>query len=217
MKTTAALLSLPALALAASISPRQDEGDNFPIKITAGKVIGNPNGCPAGSFGFGNFNFGAGAQSTFDKYAVYSNLQGVQRELSCDFELTLDFPLGCWAGTLEMIYHGDIGVEQPGLFGNFHADYTLEKATTGPNPADLRLTHDEYPKETNYTRFHAIDIGAEACNANEREFKFRTNSRIFLNAPGPDDVGYFSVFDAHVQVRNAVRVPCKRANCPAAL
>ncbi|KAK4209968.1 hypothetical protein QBC37DRAFT_449326 [Rhypophila decipiens] len=195
------LFTLPALALAAvaSLDPRQSSRR---IRVVGAKRLGG-NGCPPGWFLFKpneeDPNATPAGTLAFGQYVASVGPQdpSANREKTCEFEVTFEFPLGCTSGTILVQPRGDVTL-QPGTQAVFTSQNDISPGTLGPNPPDIRFTEDRPGFVENYL----IPV-RENVLENQRNVTFTARTRIFVVQPGPIEESSFAVDSLDLSVLGA--------------
>ncbi|KAK3369892.1 hypothetical protein B0H63DRAFT_551803 [Podospora didyma] len=184
MKFTTALALLPAAALANPLATRQVERAKF-----TGNFRSQGTGCPPGSVtvtfsGEGTFaNEFATAFLSANTVQVGPGIPDSQREKDCSIFLEVRLPLNrCTRINYGSTLNGPFRLD-PGVTGNLHRAYVLERATqvTGNNPPDLTFS-----SATPGPDFIQEDHPAGSYNirnANEQNSSFSLQERMFLQKP----------------------------------
>ncbi|KAM7197457.1 hypothetical protein V8F20_006602 [Naviculisporaceae sp. PSN 640] len=196
-------LALPALALAAvaSLDTRQS---NRVVRVVAARSLDpRSSGCPPGQFGFkpspDEPNVPAAGTLTFANYvaSVGPGTPISDREKSCEFEVTLEFPLGCTSGTLLVQPRGDVSL-QPGTEAVFTSQNNISPGELGANPPDIRFTE----SKTFFFENYPLPV-RENVLQNQRNVTFTARTRIFVVQPGPVQSASFAVDSLDVSVLGA--------------
>jgi len=204
MKSVVAL-TLPALAMAAAIEPRQTPV----VQVVSARSISNGQGSGCST---GHFSFSLNADRTvgtaiFDDYRVTvgPGEDASLRERFCDFEVTFTFPVGCTTGIIHNSPGGIIRL-QDRFDAFFAAQYTIEKGQIVRPPSQIRYNSSNYGAPPNeYLDFksdHAAGVRVTVNTATERNVVYRASTRIFLGQPGisPTENSIYDVQNAEIYI-----------------
>ncbi|KAK4182780.1 hypothetical protein QBC35DRAFT_395284 [Podospora australis] len=198
-------LALPALAAAASIQPLQSRQVAGGPRVVYAAQLGNPNGCPAGTFSFALSEGGLIGTIIFDAYnaLVGPGISTGEREKQCDFDVTIEFPIGCTTGNIIVHPRGDNFIANTDT-GVYSASYTLPKGQLpAGNPPNI-----QYRSGQNFAAFQSIPASINIRNQNERNTTFTARTRIFLETPlSNPQYSEFSIQNMDIYVRDVVTTP----------
>ena len=210
MKNYFGLLALPALAIAAAIDPRDTAADALVQIVKARPNPSNPgNSCPTGDL---SANISADKSQVtliFDKnnaWIIGPNTPDSQRERTCIYMLTLEWPMKCTATTFKVTAHGTIHLADKSYGAYFQSTNVFQDGTMpSRSEAQIALDGTKYGGSLGSDFFEArtVDITRTVNNANQRQTNVTMDTRMFLRDNGKHEANDFGLFSVDFTFENS--------------
>ncbi len=189
------LLLLPSLALSTPITPRQSSA-----QITSVSLSGN--GCPSGTYTVGTAPNGLSTNVGFDAYAteIGPGANPSLRELTCDLNIIVNFPVGCTNAVIRSTYHGyaEIGTSVAGFF---RTQYNISPGSlTGGDPPLATYTSAAWGSGGVYTKTDLTTARVSVNHASQRNVNYVVRTRVYLTAQSSAFSGVLTDDDVSVEI-----------------
>ncbi|RDL42345.1 Uncharacterized protein BP5553_02324 [Venustampulla echinocandica] len=211
MYTAAALLLLPALAVASPLNAdfvpleRRQAPPADQITITSASSSGS--GCPQGSVSTSLSDDKTFITFGFDAFQSYIGPQAAQADKTknCQIHLDLKYPGGFQYAVVDATYHGYARLD-PGVTGNFLSTYYFSQSASKTCTTKSSITGPQWLTGDVYTKHDEVETTATIWSPCGDGGLLNINNRIALITTNPKASGELSNDDATIAFTHQAHV-----------
>ena len=173
------LLLLPVLASAGPLLTRQAGQVATILSVTSDGPA-----CPPGSLSTAISSDGTKVTAIFDKFRTeYQSTTGVapeKRDLFCNIQWTLKFPIGCTRANFVTQTRGYPLITEGGVTGNYFPSYGLSPGNFPQGNSLPPTTFDTTVGDASWLREESPSADVQIRNENERNVRFEARTRLSI-------------------------------------
>ena len=197
MKNYFGLLALPALALAAAIDPRDTAASVVQIVNARPNPVNPGNACPKGDLGAAISVDKKTITLILDKNNAWigANTPENQRERTCIYMLTVEWPLQCTKATFKVTARGTVHLADKSYGAYFQSSNVFQDTTPGQNDTQIELKGAQYagPSGFDFKEERVVEIKRTVNNANQRQENYTMETRLFVRDNGQHESNDFGL------------------------